>query len=77
MKLKKVKITELKPHPQNPNTHPDNQLKELENSLVEFDQVKNIVVWQGQVIAGNGLLIAAETKIYFMFYLRLFTMQRL
>lgn len=60
MKLQTVKIFDLKFHPKNPNTHPELQVKELQNSLDQFDQVKNIVVWQGLVIAGNGLLEAAK-----------------
>lgn len=62
MKLQTVKITDLKFHPKNPNTHPEFQVKELQNSLDQFDQVKNIVVWQGLVIAGNGLLEAAKLQ---------------
>ena len=60
MEIKKTKTSSLKHHPQNPNDHSDNQITELVNSLGEFEQVKNIVVWQGQVIAGNGLLMAAK-----------------
>ena len=62
MKITKVKISNLKSHPENPNTHPDNQLKELQNSLDQFEQIKNIVVWQGKVIAGNGLMEAARLQ---------------
>lgn len=62
MKIKKVNISSLKPHPQNPNQHPQEQLNELESSLEQFDQVKNIVVWKNLVIAGNGLLMAAEKQ---------------
>lgn len=60
MQLKTIKISDLKEHEKNPNRHPAEQLTELRNSLDQFDQVKNIVVWQGQVIAGNGLLEAAK-----------------
>lgn len=60
MKIQKVKITTLKSHPKNPNQHPQEQILELENSIEQFDQVKNIVVWKNQVIAGNGFLIAAK-----------------
>lgn len=62
MQLKTVKISDLKSHSKNPNKHPAEQLTELRNSLDQFDQVKNIVVWQGQVIAGNGLLEAAKSQ---------------
>jgi len=59
MKIQTVDILSLKPHPKNPNRHPQEQLDELQKSLDQFDQVKNIVVWKKQVIAGNGLLVAA------------------
>lgn len=62
MKLKTVKISSLKSHKSNPNQHPHEQINELQNSLDQFGQVKNIVVWQNQVIAGNGLLIAAQKQ---------------
>lgn len=62
MKLKTVKIKDLTPHERNPNRHPAEQITELEGSLDQFDQVKNIVVWQNQVIAGNGLLMAAKKQ---------------
>lgn len=62
MNLKTYKITDLKCHPKNYNTHPETQILELSNSLDLFDQVKNIVVWQGKVIAGNGLYLAAQKK---------------
>jgi len=62
MELKTVKISSLKSHSKNPNKHPQNQLAELKNSLDQFDQIKNIVVWQNKVIAGNGLLEAAKSQ---------------
>ena len=62
MKLKTIKTSGLKPHQSNPNQHPQEQLQELQNSLDQFDQVKNIVVWQNQVIAGCGLLEAAKKQ---------------
>lgn len=62
MELKTVNTSDLKPHSKNPNTHPQEQLNELQSSLEQFDQVKNIVVWQGQVIAGCGLLEAAKKQ---------------
>ena len=62
MKLKTIKISILSPHPKNPNQHPQEQIKELGDSLDQFDQVKNIVVWQNKVIAGNGLVEAAKKQ---------------
>lgn len=62
MELKKIKLSDLKCHPKNYNTHPPSQIEELSKSLGLFDQIKNIVVWQGLVIAGNGLFLAAKKK---------------
>lgn len=62
MQLKTVRTDSLKPHESNPNTHPVEQLQKLQSSLEQFDQVKNIVVWQGRVIAGCGLLEAAKKQ---------------
>lgn len=62
MELTKLSIADLTPHPQNYNTHPEEQLLELEKSLESFDQYKNIVVCQGVIIAGHGLVEAAKRK---------------
>ena len=62
MELQKVKIAELQPHPANYNTHPENQIQGLVKSLEMFDQFKNIVVCQGRIIAGHGLVEAAKRK---------------
>lgn len=62
MKLKQFDIEAIKPHPENYNRHPESQLTELVKSLDQFDQFKNIVVWNGLIIAGNGLYEAAKRK---------------
>jgi DNA modification methylase len=68
MILTKIGIDRLTPHPENYNTHPEEQLRELEKSLEEFDQYKNIVVCNGVILAGHGLVEAAKrtgmTEIY-------------
>jgi DNA modification methylase len=59
MNLKTVTIADLEPHPDNPNTHPTKQINALGESLDEFDQAKNIVIWQGRILAGHGVVKAA------------------
>lgn len=59
MNLKTVTIADLKPHPKNPNTHPGKQIDALGESLDEFDQVKNVVIWNGTILAGHALVTAA------------------
>lgn len=62
MELQKVQIADLQPHPMNYNMHPEAQIQELEKSLDQFDQVKNIVVCQGVILSGHGLVEAAKRK---------------
>lgn len=54
-----VNPRELKTYPANYNTHPPEQIDELVRSLDQFDQPKNIVIWQGHILAGHGLVEAA------------------
>jgi DNA modification methylase len=56
---KRVNPRELKEYPSNYNKHPDEQIGELVNSLGKFGQYKEVVTWQGYVIAGWGLTCAA------------------
>jgi len=62
VKTETVVLKELKPHPKNPNRHPKNQLEELEKSLDSFGQFKNIVIWNGYILAGHGLVEAGLTR---------------
>ncbi len=57
-----IALADYKPHPRNPNTHPGPQLDALGDSLDQFEQVKNIVVWRGHYIAGHGLAAAATRR---------------
>lgn len=59
MNLKTVTIADLEPHPDNPNTHPAKQIDALGDSLDEFDQVKNVVIWRGMMLAGHAVREAA------------------
>lgn len=59
MNLKTVTIADLKPHPDNPNTHPAKQIDALGESLTKFTQVKNVVIWNDRIIAGHGVIEAA------------------
>ena len=55
-----VKIANLKPYPHNYNVHSPEQLNEIAHSLDMFHQFKNIVTWQGFILAGHGLVEAAQ-----------------
>lgn len=57
-----INIDEYRDHPKNPNVHPDEQIDDLAKSLDQFEQVKNIVVWNGFYLAGHGLARAARKR---------------
>ena len=61
MEIKKVNISELKPHPKNPRVHPDSAIEKLERSIKEFGWTNPVLVSaDGYVLAGHARLKAAE-----------------
>lgn len=61
-RMRLVDIDTLSDHPENYNEHPEEQVDALGDSLDEFHQVKNIVVWNGVILAGHGLVMSARKK---------------
>ena len=59
---KLVKVEELVPHPKNPNTHPQNQIKILAQNIRYHGWRHPIVVSKlsGYIVAGHGRLEAAK-----------------
>ncbi len=57
-----VKISDLKPNPKNPNTHPDEQLKLLAKIILKTGWRANITVsmLSGLIVKGHGRLYAAK-----------------
>lgn len=49
MNLKKFKLTDLSEFEGNYNKHPEIQIEHLKRSLTDFSQVKNVVVWNGNI----------------------------
>jgi DNA modification methylase len=52
-------IDTLAPHPRNYNQHPPAQIARIAKSLVQFGQVRPIVVHGDTIIAGHGVYMAA------------------
>ena len=63
-----VQIDTLRPWPRNYKIHDDKQQGLLGQSLGDFGQAKNVVVWRGQnddhdyIVAGHGLVSGARSK---------------
>lgn len=60
MNIETVAIATLTPDPRNARDHTTG-VPELAESLSEFGQRKNLVVWHDVVISGNGLMLAAQS----------------
>jgi len=62
MQIEQVKISELKPDPNNARTHDNKNLEAIAGSLTQFGQRKPIVIDQKNIIvAGNGTFMAAKS----------------
>ena len=57
-----VDIDSLTESPANYNRHSDKQLGHLSDSLRQFGQFKNIIVWHEFIVAGHGLVQAAKAR---------------
>lgn len=59
--LERVRIADLKPHPRNYRTHPEDQIEHLIASLEENGVYRNIVISRDNtILAGHGVVKAAE-----------------
>lgn len=59
-----ARIDTLRPHPENYNEHPADQVARLQLSLRTFGQTRSIVAWRGYILAGEGLWLAAKAEGY-------------
>lgn len=57
----RVDITDLKPHPRNYKTHPDDQIDHVVQSIQQYGVYQNIIIARdGTILAGHGLVQAAQ-----------------
>lgn len=61
LKVSVVKVSSLRPDPENARTHDERNLAAIRSSLERFGQRRPLVVWGDVVIAGNGTLEAAKS----------------
>lgn len=56
-----VKVTDLKPHPENYREHPADQIEHLKESIKEHGFYRNVVVAkEGTILAGHGVVLACQ-----------------
>jgi len=59
--LEEVALSELKPHPRNYRTHPDDEIEHLKASIKEHGVYRNVVIaHDGTILAGHGVVEAAR-----------------
>lgn len=56
----RIDLDKHQEYPGNYNEHPEAQVLELMESLRQFGQPKNVVVWHDKIVAGNGIAKAAR-----------------
>jgi hypothetical protein len=56
-----VNLADLQPHSRNYNAHSSQQIARIAKSLQTFGQVRSIVVRDGTILAGHGVVEAART----------------
>ena len=60
-----VALADLKPHPRNYRSHPDDQLEHLMESLREHGWYRNVIVARDNtILAGHGIVLAAQRMGY-------------
>lgn len=63
LKTRDVRIEDLKPHPRNYKTHPQDQLDHLKASLDQYGQFRPVTLSEdGYIITGHGLVEAMEQR---------------
>ena len=61
IKIEKVLVSGLKPHPKNYRKHPEDQIEHLTESIGEHGFYRNVVISKdGVILAGHGVVEAAK-----------------
>lgn len=60
MRTVRVDINSVHPHPKNPRIHPERNIQLIMSSLKEFGQLRPLVSWKKNIVAGNGTLESAK-----------------
>jgi ParB-like chromosome segregation protein Spo0J len=60
LKIEYVPIDSIKPYSKNAKLHPAEQIEQIKKSIQEFGFKDAIAVWNNEVVAGHGRLLAAK-----------------
>ena len=60
LQIEYVPINSIKPYANNAKLHPDAQIEQIKQSIIDFGFNDPIAVWHNEIVEGHGRLLAAE-----------------
>lgn len=60
LKIEYIPIEDIKPYENNAKQHPEEQIQQIKNSILEFGFRDPIAVWNNTIVEGHGRLLAAQ-----------------
>jgi len=60
LKIEYIPIDEIKPYKNNSKLHPDDQIQQIKNSILEFGFNDPLALWHDTIVEGHGRLLAAQ-----------------
>lgn len=60
LKIEYIPIEEIKPYSNNAKLHPDDQIQQIKNSILEMGFCDPLGIWHGEIVEGHGRYIAAK-----------------
>lgn len=60
LKIEYIPIEDIKPYKNNAKLHPEEQIQQIKNSILEFGFKDPIAIWHDTIVEGHGRLLAAQ-----------------
>lgn len=60
LKIEYIPIEDIKPYENNAKLHPEEQIQQIKNSILEFGFKDPIAIWNDTIVEGHGRLLAAQ-----------------
>ena len=60
LKIEYIPIEDIKPYENNAKLHPEKQIQQIKNSILEFGFKDPIAIWHDTIVEGHGRLLAAQ-----------------
>ena len=60
LEIEYVNIDTIKPYSRNAKSHPKEQIEQIKESMLKFDNIDPIGIWHGEIVEGHGRYLAAK-----------------